>query len=128
MQQMGFNLKEIQESLSENRYDEVCATYYLLGREFSTVSAWLMRTHPFTVTLPSSMEEDCHPMLPPRSWSHAPHSLVLIVPVRTTAPLLFPDPQERRCLPQGLSNLTYVPSNHVACLHVASVLLDGSEQ
>ena len=33
---MGFTLKEIQESLSENRYDEVCATYMLLKREFSS--------------------------------------------------------------------------------------------
>ena len=36
MLQMGFTLKEIQESLSENRYDEVCATYMLLKREFSS--------------------------------------------------------------------------------------------
>ncbi len=33
---MGFTLKEIQESLSENRYDEVCATYMLLKRESSS--------------------------------------------------------------------------------------------
>ena len=30
---MGFTLKEIQESLTENRYDEVCATYMLLKRD-----------------------------------------------------------------------------------------------
>ena len=30
---MGFTPKEIRESLSENRYDEVCATYMLLKRE-----------------------------------------------------------------------------------------------
>ena len=36
MLQMGFTLKEIQESLSENRYDEVCATYMLLKRESSS--------------------------------------------------------------------------------------------
>jgi MAP/microtubule affinity-regulating kinase len=35
MTEMGFSLKEIQESLSENKYDEVCATYYLLGKETS---------------------------------------------------------------------------------------------
>ena len=33
MLEMGFSRKEIQESLSENSYDEVCATYYLLGKE-----------------------------------------------------------------------------------------------
>ncbi len=32
MLQMGFSLKEIQDSLSEYRYDEVCATYMLLSR------------------------------------------------------------------------------------------------
>ena len=37
MLQMGFTLKEIQESLSENRYDEVCATYMLLAREVDKV-------------------------------------------------------------------------------------------
>ena len=30
---MGFTSKEIKESLHENRYDEVCATYMLLKRE-----------------------------------------------------------------------------------------------
>ncbi len=38
MLQMGFTLKEIQESLSENRYDEVCATYMLLKRDVNEVS------------------------------------------------------------------------------------------
>ena len=38
MLQMGFTLKEIQESLSENRYDEVCATYMLLKRDVKEVS------------------------------------------------------------------------------------------
>ena len=33
MLEMGFSRKEIQESLSENSYDEVCATYYLLAKE-----------------------------------------------------------------------------------------------
>ena len=33
MVQMGFTSKEIRESLQENRYDEVCATYMLLKRE-----------------------------------------------------------------------------------------------
>lgn len=33
MLEMGFTRKEIQESLSENSYDEVCATYYLLAKE-----------------------------------------------------------------------------------------------
>ena len=33
MVQMGFTSKEIRESLAENRYDEVCATYMLLERE-----------------------------------------------------------------------------------------------
>ena len=37
MLQMGFTLKEIQESLSENRYDEVCATYMLLAREVDKI-------------------------------------------------------------------------------------------
>ena len=37
MLQMGFTLKEIQESLSENRYDEVCATYMLLKRDVKEV-------------------------------------------------------------------------------------------
>lgn len=35
---MGFTLKEIQESLAENRYDEVCATYMLLAREMKSAS------------------------------------------------------------------------------------------
>ena len=30
---MGFTSKEIKESLADNRYDEVCATYMLLKRE-----------------------------------------------------------------------------------------------
>jgi hypothetical protein len=30
---MGFTSKEIKESLAENRYDEVCATYMLLKRD-----------------------------------------------------------------------------------------------
>ena len=33
MVQMGFTVKEIKESLAENRYDEVCATYMLLKRD-----------------------------------------------------------------------------------------------
>lgn len=33
MIQMGFTSKEIRESLLENRYDEVCATYMLLKRD-----------------------------------------------------------------------------------------------
>jgi MAP/microtubule affinity-regulating kinase len=33
MVQMGFTSKEIKESLAENRYDEVCATYMLLKRD-----------------------------------------------------------------------------------------------
>ena len=37
MLQMGFTLKEIQESLTENRYDEVCATYMLLKRDVKEV-------------------------------------------------------------------------------------------
>lgn len=38
MLQMGFTLKEIQDSLSENRYDEVCATYMLLARNLHVSS------------------------------------------------------------------------------------------
>lgn len=30
---MGFTMKEIKESLQDNRYDEVCATYMLLHRD-----------------------------------------------------------------------------------------------
>ena len=30
---MGFTSTEIRESLSDNRYDEVCATYMLLKRD-----------------------------------------------------------------------------------------------
>ena len=40
MFQMGFTMKEIQESLSENRYDEVCATYMLLKKDVKEVSNW----------------------------------------------------------------------------------------
>ena len=40
---MGFTLKEIHESLTENRYDEVCATYMLLKRESS--SSVMVVTH-----------------------------------------------------------------------------------
>ena len=36
---MGFTQKEINESLSENKYDEVCATYMLLQRDMM-VRAW----------------------------------------------------------------------------------------
>ena len=43
MLQMGFTLKEIHESLTENRYDEVCATYMLLQRESS--SSVMVVTH-----------------------------------------------------------------------------------
>ena len=28
---MGYNIQEIQDSLSENKFDEICATYMLLG-------------------------------------------------------------------------------------------------
>lgn len=31
MVQMGYNYQEIQESLNENKFDEICATYMLLG-------------------------------------------------------------------------------------------------
>jgi len=40
---MGFTLKEIQESLAENRYDEVCATYMLLAREMKSASVSSVR-------------------------------------------------------------------------------------
>ena len=43
MLQMGFTLKEIQESLAENRYDEVCATYMLLAREMKSASVSSVR-------------------------------------------------------------------------------------
>ena len=41
MLQMGFTLKEIQESLSESRYDEVCATYMLLKRDVKEVRTYV---------------------------------------------------------------------------------------
>lgn len=31
MVHMGYNMQDIQESLSENKFDELCATYLLLG-------------------------------------------------------------------------------------------------
>jgi hypothetical protein len=42
MLQMGFTLKEIQESLTESRYDEVCATYMLLVRDVKEVCVCLL--------------------------------------------------------------------------------------
>ena len=52
MLQMGFTLKEIQESLAENRYDEVCATYMLLAREMksASVSASKVLQWPYCIT------------------------------------------------------------------------------
>ena len=32
MLEMGFSQREIEDSLTDNKYDEVCATYYLLDR------------------------------------------------------------------------------------------------
>ena len=36
MLQMGFTRREIQESLTENRYDDICATYLLLARDLKS--------------------------------------------------------------------------------------------
>lgn len=36
MLQMGFTRREIQESLAENRYDDICATYLLLARDMKS--------------------------------------------------------------------------------------------
>ena len=33
MVHMGYNIQDIQESLSENKFDELCATYLLLGMQ-----------------------------------------------------------------------------------------------
>lgn len=37
---MGFNLEEIQESLAKMKYDEITATYLLLGRKASEVQVF----------------------------------------------------------------------------------------
>ncbi len=37
MANMGYTRKEIEESLSQNKYDEITATYLLLGRRTSEV-------------------------------------------------------------------------------------------
>ena len=50
MLQMGFTLKEIQESLAENRYDEVCATYMLLAREMKSASVSASKILPYCIT------------------------------------------------------------------------------
>ena len=59
MVQMGFTSKEIRESLAENRYDEVCATYMLLERELgdSNVSS-TVRYREFNVVVHYNYIED----------------------------------------------------------------------
>ena len=39
MQQMGYNLRDIQESLNENKFDEICAAYILLGLQTESLSS-----------------------------------------------------------------------------------------
>lgn len=41
---MGFNLEEIQESLAKMKYDEITATYLLLGRKASEVQVFAFGT------------------------------------------------------------------------------------
>lgn len=40
---MGYNRQEIEDSLSQVRYDDVFATYLLLGRKSTDVSYYLLR-------------------------------------------------------------------------------------
>ena len=47
MIQMGYNVHDIQESLADNRYDELCATYMLLGSQMNLQSL----SHPSSSSL-----------------------------------------------------------------------------
>lgn len=40
---MGYNRQEIEDSLSQVRYDDVFATYLLLGRKSTDVSYYFLR-------------------------------------------------------------------------------------
>ena len=44
---MGYNVHDIQESLADNRYDELCATYMLLGSQMNLQSL----SHPSSSSL-----------------------------------------------------------------------------
>lgn len=65
---MGYNLEEIQDSLAKMKYDEITATYLLLGRKASEV--W-SRPARFPSPAPSLPPESPSPLLlpPPLSWS-----------------------------------------------------------
>lgn len=40
MVNMGYPRKDIEDSISENKYNELTATYLLLGRRATDVSVW----------------------------------------------------------------------------------------
>ena len=58
MMNMGYSRKEIEDSLSQNKYDDITATYLLLGRRTMEVSECLI-LFTRTLTLKTSKIVDC---------------------------------------------------------------------
>ena len=62
MMNMGYSRKEIEDSLSQNKYDDITATYLLLGRrtmEVSIIIYYYLATQAPQVVSSSHQAEPC---------------------------------------------------------------------